>query len=95
MADREPSAYRATITNTENLYGIWTPLFDTPINVRISREQLQALQDGLRGISIMPGWKEYFDNEIEGILRLSIAEPIPTEPDNTNPTITITEQENN
>lgn len=48
---------------------IWYPLFDTPITVRLSREQLAHVKDALLGVpEPVPGWNEYFAGELERVL---------------------------
>lgn len=54
------------------VYSVWYPLFDTPITVTMSREQVQALADELRGINVFPGWAEHFAAELDKILEKSL-----------------------
>ena len=54
---------------------IWFPLHDTPIRLHMSREQLQCVQDALLGKpEPVPGWNRYFAEEIEKVLRATVAE---------------------
>lgn len=48
---------------------IWYPLFDTPFTLSLSREQLEAVRDALRGEpEPVPGWRKYFAGEIDRAL---------------------------
>ncbi len=54
-------------------HAIWYPLFDTPLTLTLSREQLQCVQDALEGKpEPVPGWNRYFAEEIERVLRDSL-----------------------
>ena len=53
----------------ERVHRIWYPLFDTPITVSMSREQMQALADELRGVNVFPGWAEQFAQNIDAVLK--------------------------
>lgn len=74
-----PSIASSTFTDVDGrehrLFGIWYPLGDSPITIRLSREQVQALHEELRGQSIFPGWKEYFADQLEGVLKASLDAP--------------------
>ena len=59
---------------------IWTPLFDTPMVLHTSREQIQALQEELREINVYPGWKEWFADQLEGVLTESLKDEPGSEP---------------
>lgn len=51
------------------LHVIWYPLFDTPVDIRLSREQLQCVQDALLGKpEPVQGWNAHFSKEIERVL---------------------------
>ena len=53
---------------------IWYPLFDEPIDVRLSREQLRCVQDALVGKpEPVPGWNAHFAGEIERVLLESMS----------------------
>lgn len=77
MTEISSSRFTDVDGSDQILYGIWYPLFDTPVNVRLSREQLQGLQEALRGEDIVPGWREHFATQIEAVLRMSLREPDP------------------
>lgn len=61
---------------------IWYPLYDHPIDLRMSREQLQYVHDLLLGKpEVIPGWAQHFAGEIERVLRDSLdARPTPESP---------------
>ena len=52
---------------------IWFPLFDTPLTLTMSREQLQCVQDALLGRpEPVPGWNAHFASELERVLRETV-----------------------
>ncbi|MGG7450573.1 hypothetical protein ACQ3HE_06750 [Plantibacter auratus] len=54
-------------------HNIWFPLFDHPVTVTLSREQLQCVQDALLGKpECVPGWNAHFAGQIEAVLKASI-----------------------
>lgn len=59
-----------------SIHSIWYPLYDNPILIRMSREQLQAIQDALLGRPETPeGWGAWFARtEIERLLVESLGE---------------------
>lgn len=69
------SVYTDVDGRKQRLFGIWYPLGDTPVTIRLSREQVQALQDELLGRGIFPGWKERFADQLEGVLKASLDAP--------------------
>lgn len=60
--------------SAQQLYSIWYPLYDTPVNIRTSRETLQALADELRGVNVYPGWAEHMAKRLDVVLRRSLVE---------------------
>lgn len=59
---------------TDPVHHIWFPLYDVPVTVRLSREQLQIIQDVLRGhlATSKPGWRDYIADQIEKVLVASL-----------------------
>lgn len=56
-------------------HNIWFSLFDTPITITLSCEQLQCVQDAMLGLpEPVPGWNEHFAGEIEKVLVESMEE---------------------
>lgn len=54
-------------------HSIWYPLFDQPLTVTLSREQLQCVQDALLNKpECVPGWNAHFAAEIEAVLKASL-----------------------
>ena len=66
------------------VHHVWYPLYDQPVTLEMSREQLQIVQDVLRGNlgTSKQGWRDYLADQIEKVLVASIeGDPEPTEPD--------------
>ena len=58
----------------ERIHHIWYPLFDQPVTLTLSREQLQCVQDALLGKrECVTGWNVHFAAEIENVLKESNA----------------------
>lgn len=81
--------HQATIEEllTRRSHIIWYPLYDQPLDLRMSREQLQCVHDVLLGKpEVVTGWAHHFAGEIERVLQESLREaPTPTTPTGEKP----------
>lgn len=56
----------------ERIHHIWYPMFDHPVTITLSREQLQCVQDALLGKpEPVPGWNAHFAAEFQRVLHES------------------------
>lgn len=63
------------------VHHVWFPLYDQPVTLRLSREQLQIVQDSLRGdhTTSKPGWRASLADQFERVLVESLGDQESTE----------------
>jgi len=74
MTERDSALAKLASANGGKAHQIWYPLFDTPVTVTMSREQMQSLADELRGVNVCPGWAEHFAGQLDHVLKNSLKE---------------------
>lgn len=59
-----------------NVHRVWFPLYDTPVTLSMSREQLQIVTDVLKGdlASSRPSWRGYIAEQFDKVLADSLGE---------------------